>query len=232
MADDTTSDPQQAGFTARIRRSATGLWSAGRGADLRLGLRERWRSSAWFRRAGYAAGALLVIYALAWVTILRGLPSTDMLINYQPPLPTMVRGIDGEIVSSYARDRRVQLRYVDIPQPVIHAFLAAEDKNFFSHSGVDYGGLAQAVADYVLKIGSGRRARGGSTITQQVAKNILIGNEYSVGRKFKEMILARRIEGVLTKEQILELYLNQIALGRRSFGIQAASRAYFAKDVG
>ena len=232
MADDTTSDPQQAGFTARIRRSATGLWSAGRGADLRLGLRERWRSSAWFRRAGYALGAVLVIYALAWVTVLRGLPSTDMLINYQPPLPTMVRGIDGEIVSSYARDRRVQLRYVDIPQPVIHAFLAAEDKNFFSHSGVDYGGLAQAVADYVLKIGSGRRARGGSTITQQVAKNILIGNEYSVGRKFKEMILARRIEGVLTKEQILELYLNQIALGRRSFGIQAASRAYFSKDVG
>ena len=147
MADDTFPEPPQAGFTTRIRRSASGILAAGRGARLR----ERWRSSAWFRRAGYAAGALLVIYGLAWVTILRGLPSTDMLINYQPPLPTMVRGIDGEIVSSYARDRRVQLRYVDIPQPVIHAYLAAEDKNFFSHSGVDYGGLAQAVVDYVLK---------------------------------------------------------------------------------
>jgi hypothetical protein len=228
MADDTSSEPPQAGFTTRIRRSASGLLGSGRGAQLR----ERWRSSKWLRRGGYALVVALVIYAVAWVAILRGLPSTDMLLTYQPPLPTMVRGIDGEIVSSYARDRRVQLRYVDIPQPVIHAYLAAEDKNFFSHSGVDYGGLAQAVADYVLKFGSGRRARGGSTITQQVAKNILIGNEYSVGRKFKEMILARRIEGVLTKEQILELYLNQIALGRRSFGIQAASRAYFAKDVG
>ena len=225
MADDTSSEPPQAGFTARIGRSASGILTAGRW----LHLRERWRSSAWFRRAGYAAVALLLVYAALWVTILRGLPSTDTLLTYQPPLPTMVRGIDGEIVSTYARDRRVQLRYVDIPQPVIHAFLAAEDKNFFSHSGVDYGGLAQAVFDNVIKLGHGR---GGSTITQQVAKNILIGNERSFGRKFKELILARRIEGVLNKEQILELYLNQIALGRRSFGIQAASRAYFAKDVG
>ena len=125
----------------------------------------------------------------------------------------MVRGDDGAIVYSYARERRVQLRFVDFPRPLINAFLSAEDKNFWTHGGVDYVGTAEAVVDYVVKHGSGQRARGGSTITQQVAKNILIGNEYSVGRKLREMLVARRIEGVLTKQQILELYLNEIPLG-------------------
>ncbi|MCX7284876.1 MAG: transglycosylase domain-containing protein, partial [Novosphingobium sp.] len=101
-----------------------------------------------------------------------------------------------------------------------------------THGGIDFFGLAGAVADYAVKFGSGERARGGSTITQQVAKNILIGDEYSISRKLKEMILARRIEGVLEKQQILELYLNEIPLGRQSFGVQAAARAYFDKDVG
>ena len=110
--------------------------------------------------------------------------------------------------------------------------MAAEDKTFFSHGGIDAGGLAGAVIDYISKLGSDQRAVGGSTITQQVAKNILLTNEYSVTRKLKEMMLARRIEGVLSKQQILELYLNEIPLGRRSFGVQAASRAYFDKDVG
>lgn len=206
----------------RIRRDASGF--AVRMADL-------WRSRLWVRRAGYALGVLAMLYLLAWATVIRGLPSADKLLTYQPPLPTMVRGNDGEIVSSYARERRVQLRYVDFPDPLIHAFLAAEDKTFFSHGGVDFTGLLGAMADYVIKFGSGERARGGSTITQQVAKNILIGNEYSVTRKFKEMILAGRIESVLNKQQILELYLNEIPLGRQSFGVQAAARAYFAKDV-
>jgi penicillin-binding protein 1A len=127
-------------------------------------------------------------------------------------------------VSSYARERRVQLRFVDFPPQLINAFLSAEDKTFWTHGGVDLTGLAGAVVDYVTKYGSGERARGGSTITQQVAKNILIGNEYSVTRKLKEMLLARRIESVLTKQQILELYLNEIPLGRQSFGVQAAAR--------
>lgn len=207
----------------RIQRDAAGL--VGR-------LRELWRTRVWVRRAGYALGVLVLFYLLVWVTVIRTLPSADKLLTYQPPLPTMVRGNDGEIVSSYARERRVQLRYVDFPQPLIHAFLAAEDKSFFSHGGVDFTGLLGAAVDYTAKLGSGERARGGSTITQQVAKNILIGNEYSVTRKLKEMILARRIESVLNKQQILELYLNEIPLGRQSFGVQAASRAYFDKDVG
>ena len=215
--------PDGAATRWRIRRDAAGLWQ--RAANL-------WRAQKWVRLAAYALGVLAVLYAIVWVTVIRGLPSADKLLTYQPPLPTMVRGNDGEIVSSYARERRVQLRYVDFPDPLIHAFLSAEDKSFFTHGGVDLTGLVGAAIDYTSKLGSGARSRGGSTITQQVAKNILLGNEYSFTRKFKEMILARRIESVLTKQQILELYLNEIPLGRQSFGVQAAARAYFDKDVG
>ncbi|WP_066556240.1 penicillin-binding protein 1A [Croceicoccus bisphenolivorans] len=198
---------------------------------LRTNFVARWRESRLFRWfAGLCAAGLLFV-VVAYYAIGAGLPSADRLLTYQPPLPTMVRGIDGEIVNSYARERRVQLRYVDFPEQMQNAFLAAEDKTFWSHGGVDVGGLAGAVVDYVSKMGTGQRAKGGSTITQQVAKNILVGDEYSITRKLKEMILARRIEGVLTKQQILELYLNEIPLGRQSFGVQAAARAYFDKDV-
>ena len=219
MADTSNSD----NLRYRVRRNTSGFIAA---------MRENWREKKWFRRAGYALGALLALFVLLWFVALRNLPSADKLLTYEPPLPTMVRSVDGDIVYSYARERRVQLRFVDFPKPMVNAFLAAEDKTFWTHGGVDYTGLAGAVIDYVTKIGSGERARGGSTITQQVAKNILIGNEYSIGRKLKEMILAGRIEDVLTKQQILELYLNEIPLGRQSFGVQAASRAYFGKDVG
>ncbi|WP_408589975.1 penicillin-binding protein 1A [Novosphingobium sp.] len=220
-------EPAPSSSRFRIRREASGLFGRASAAVAPV-----WRASRLVRLGVYALAALVLLYALVWVTVIRTLPSADKLLTYQPPLPTMVRGTDGEIVSSYARERRVQLRYVDFPDPLIHAFLSAEDKSFFSHGGVDFTGLAGAVVDYATKFGSGQRARGGSTITQQVAKNILIGNEYSVTRKLKEMILARRIESVLSKQQILELYLNEIPLGRQSFGVQAAARAYFDKDVG
>ncbi|MFM7028871.1 MAG: penicillin-binding protein 1A [Chakrabartia sp.] len=184
-----------------------------------------------FRRLVRLLGALLLLYALFWLLFARGLPSAETLLTYQPPLPTYVRDVNGTPVHSYARERRVELRYEEYPPKLVEAFISAEDKTFFSHGGIDFPGLVGAVVDYVSKIGSGERARGGSTITQQVAKNLLLGNEYSVTRKIKEAILARRIESVLTKEQILELYLNQIPLGRNSFGVQAAARAYFNKDV-
>ncbi len=216
----------------RIRREASGMLSWLRNQPAWGWFEENWRERRWFRIGGYVLGGLLGLYFLVWLTVARNLPSADTLLDYQPPLPSMVRGVDGEIVHSYARERRVQLRFVDFPKPLINAYLSAEDKTFWSHGGVDYPGLAGAVIDYVTKLGSGERAKGGSTITQQVAKNILIGDEYSVTRKLKEMILARRIEGVLSKQQILELYLNEIPLGRQSFGVQAASRAYFGKDVG
>ena len=239
MADD--QDPES--IHLRIRREAGGLWGRLRGGlgatgeklrASRLGAwtAENWQSSKRFRIAGYLLGAFLAVSLVFWVAVTRNLPSADKLLTYQPPLPTMVRGVNGEIVYSYARERRVQLRFVDFPKPLINAYLSAEDKTFWSHGGVDYTGLAGAVLDYVTKFGSGERAKGGSTITQQVAKNILIGDEYSLTRKLKEMIVARRIESVLNKQQILELYLNEIPLGRQSFGVQAAARAYFGKDVG
>ena len=207
----------------RIRRHAGSAWAHAR---------ENWRERRSVRLIGYAILAMLAAFVLAWVLLSRNLPDAETLLDYETPLPSVVRGIDGEIVHSYARERRVQLQYADFPKPLIEAFLSAEDKTFFSHNGIDFGGLTGAVFDYVSKMGSGERAVGGSTITQQVAKNILLTNEYSITRKLREMMLAMRIEDVLTKQEILELYLNEIALGRRSYGVQAAARAYFDKDVG
>ncbi len=210
-------------FRYRIRRDTHGAAQWFRG---------NWRERRWFRWLASVAGGGLLLMIVGWALLAKDLPDADTLLDYEPPLPTIVRGVDGEIVHSYARERRVQLQYADFPQELIESFLAAEDKTFFSHGGVDVTGTLFAVFDYATKFGSGERAVGGSTITQQVAKNILLGDEYSVTRKLKEMILARRIEGALTKQQILELYLNEIPLGRRSYGVQAASRAYFDKDVG
>ncbi len=185
----------------------------------------------WVKGLVALAGLAVLAYIVLWVTIIRGLPSVDALKTYEPPLPTNVRGIDGTPIQSYARERRVELSYAEYPPLLVRAYLAAEDKTFFEHHGVDYPGLAGAVIDYVRKFGSGVRAKGGSTITQQVAKNLLIGNAYSPTRKIKEAILAYRIEDTLTKPQILELYLNQIALGRNAFGVEAASHAYFDKEL-
>lgn len=190
-----------------------------------------WRGHKLFRWAAALAGLAVIVLIAIWLFLARGLPEAESLVDYETPLPTVVRGIDGEIVHSYARDRRIQLQYADFPQKLIEAYLAAEDKTFFSHGGVDVTGTLGAVIDYARKYGSDERAVGGSTITQQVAKNLLLGDEYSVTRKLKEMILATRIESVLTKQEILELYLNEIPLGRRSFGVQAAAQAYFDKDV-
>lgn len=225
MSDETNepgSDQQPQDATFRIRREASGRLAA---------LRKQWRERRGLRRFGYFCMAGLIGLIGFWIVLSHDLPDANKLLEYQPPLPTMVRGIDGEIVYSYARERRVQLRYVDFPDSLVNSFLSAEDRTFWTHGGVDFGGFLGAVVDYIAKYGTGERAKGGSTITQQVAKNILIGDEYSVTRKLKEMILARRIEGVLNKQQILELYLNEIPLGRRSFGVQAAARAYFDKDV-
>ena len=210
-------------FRYRIRRNASGVaaW-----------FRDKWHNSKRFRFLTYLIGIGVAVLMLSWALLARNLPDAETLLDYETPLPTVVRGLDGEIVHSYARERRVQLQYADFPQKLIESYLAAEDKTFFSHGGVDFTGTLNAIFDYATKFGSGERAVGGSTITQQVAKNLLLTDEYSVTRKLKEMLLARRIEDVLTKREILELYLNEIPLGRRSFGVQAASRAYFDKDVG
>ena len=175
-----------------------------------------------------AALGIALAYALLWLLVIRSLPSVDGLRAYEPPLPTNVRGNDGAPIHSYARERRVELSYAEYPPLMVDAFLSAEDKNFFEHHGVDYGGVARAAYQGIVH---GSTPRGTSTITQQVAKNLLVGNEASYSRKLKEAILAYKIENALTKQQILELYLNQIALGRNAFGVEAASHAYFDKEL-
>lgn len=191
-----------------------------------------WIRNNWHRRrirwSAYLVGLALLGIFFIWFLFARNLPDAKELVNYQSPLPTIVRDINGTPIHSYARERRVQLSYNDFPELLKGAYLSAEDKTFFSHGGLDYTGIAGAL---VSNLSSDGRSRGASTITQQVAKNLLLTNERSYARKIKEAILAYRIESVLTKEEILSLYLNEIALGRRSFGVQAAARAYFDKDV-
>ncbi len=187
-----------------------------------------WWAQRWVRWAAYAAGLALLGWALIWVVFSRDLPSVDSLRTYEPPLPTTVRSIDGAPIHSFARERRVQLAYGEYPKLLVHAYLAAEDRTFFSHGGVDYPGIVAALISNLTRDG---RPIGASTITQQVAKNLLLTSEVSYTRKVKEALLAYRIEDVLSKEDILELYLNQIFLGRNAYGVQAASRAYFDKDV-
>ena len=185
----------------------------------------------WVRRAAWALVLGYVFFVALWLFFANGLPSSEKLMSYEPPLPTNVRGYDGNPIGTYARERRVELSFDEYPPLVVNAFISAEDKTFFEHGGLDYPGLIGAVVDYTRKSVSGGRARGGSTITQQVAKALLQDDAYSITRKIREAILAFRLESTLSKQQILELYLNQIFLGRNAYGVQAAARAYFDKDV-
>src|SRR3954451_7390798 len=190
-----------------------------------------WWEERGIRRLTWSGLGLFTFFALVWIYFASGLPSSQSLLAYQPPLPTNVRGYDGTPVQTFARERRVELSYDEYPPLVIHAFISAEDRSFFTHHGIDFTGLIGAVADYATKSVTGGRAKGGSTITQQVAKYLLKDSSYNVGRKIREAILAFRLESTLSKQQILELYLNSIFLGRNAYGVQAASRAYFDKDV-
>jgi penicillin-binding protein 1A len=191
-----------------------------------------WWELKWVRRVTWTGLGLFAFFSLVWIYFASGLPSSQTLLAYQPPLPTNVRGYDGTPVQTFARERRVELSYDEIPPLVRNAFISAEDKTFFRHGGIDYLGLVGAVADFTTKsVTGGGRAKGGSTITQQVAKYLLKDSSYNIGRKIREAILAFRLESTLSKQQILELYLNSIFLGRNAYGIQAASRAYFDKDV-
>ena len=193
---------------------------------------EPWFEHKWIRRLAWAGAGAFFFGTLVFVYFAAGLPSSEELLAYQPPLPTNVRGYDGNPVQTFARERRVELAYDEYPPLVVQAFISAEDKTFFSHGGIDYPGLVGAVFDFTRKsVTGGGRARGGSTITQQVAKYLLKDDEYAISRKIREAILAFRLEDTLSKQQILELYLNSIFLGRNAYGVQAASRAYFDKEV-
>ncbi len=161
----------------------------------------------------------------------RGLPDYDYLADYEPPVVTRVHAGDGRLLAEYARNERVFVPIEAIPKRVIKAFLAAEDKNFYEHPGVDFVSLLSAMVINARNYGTGRRPVGASTITQQVAKNFLLTNEVSVERKAKEAILAFRIERSLSKDRILELYLNEIYLGFGSYGVAAAALSYFDKPL-
>ena len=160
-----------------------------------------------------------------------GLPDYKKLSNYQPPISSRVYSDNSKLIAEYALEKRLFIPYEAIPDKVINSFLSAEDKNFFSHPGVDAKGILRAVIKNIKNISQNKRLEGASTITQQVAKNFLLTNEVSMKRKIKEAILAFRIERAYSKERILELYLNQIYLGQGTFGIAAASLEYFDKPI-
>src|SRR4051794_31929462 len=191
-----------------------------------------WWERKWVRRGTWTFAGLFGLFAAMWIYFASGLPSSETLLAYQPPLPTNVRGYDGTPIQTFARERRVELSYDEYPPLVIHAFISAEDKNFFTHHGIDVTGLIGAVADYAFKsVTGGGRAKGRSTTTQPGAKYLRQDSSYNIGRQAREAILAFRLESTLSKQQILELYLNSIFLGRNAYGVQAAARAYFDKDV-
>ena len=160
------------------------------------------------------------------------LPDYKILSNYKPPISSRVHSGEGQLIAEYALQKRLFIPYDSVPRTVINSFLSAEDKNFFSHPGVDAKSITRAIIKNIKNIFSEKRLEGASTITQQVAKNFLLTSEVSLKRKIKEAILAFRIERAYTKKRIMELYLNQIYLGEGTYGIAAASLEYFDKAVG
>ena len=170
------------------------------------------------------------LVAVLWA-FSTNLPDYKFLKNYKPPVSSKVYSGDGQLVNDFSTEKRIFVPYEAIPSKVINSFLSAEDKNFFSHPGVDAKGVLRATINNISNVVASRRLEGASTITQQVAKNFLLTNEVSFNRKIKEAILAFRIERALSKERILELYLNQIYLGEGSYGVASASLEYFDKSI-
>ena len=179
--------------------------------------------------------SLSIIFLAGIVSVLwyysNDLPDYKFLKNYKPPISSKLYSNDGQLLSEFSSEKRIFVPYNSIPTLVVNSFLSAEDKNFFKHPGVDAKGILRATVNNVSNLFTSKRLEGASTITQQVAKNFLLSNEVSIDRKLKEAILAFRIERALSKERILELYLNQIYLGEGSYGIASASLQYFDKPI-
>ncbi|MDC0435769.1 PBP1A family penicillin-binding protein [Pelagibacteraceae bacterium] len=173
---------------------------------------------------------LFLIFSLFWY-FSNDLPDFGFLKTYKPPVSTKVYDIKGDVIADFSRERRSFVDIEQVPENIIHAFLSAEDKNFYEHPGIDAIGIARAVFKNIENVMTGSRLEGASTITQQVAKNFLLSSDVSLARKVKEAILAFRIEKTLSKKRILELYLNEIYLGERSYGIASASMTYFDKSI-
>lgn len=184
----------------------------------------------------FSALSIAAIAGIAGIAMIfwvydRDLPDYDTLSNYEPATLSRVYSGKGAVIAEFARERRIFTPIDEIPETVKNAFISAEDKNFYLHTGVDGFGVIKAMVDNVRRVQSGQRLRGASTITQQVIKNFLLSEDSAVERKIKEFILSSRIEGALTKDQILELYLNEIFLGQNAYGVTAAARRYFGRTL-
>ncbi|MFO7477186.1 MAG: penicillin-binding protein 1A [Methyloceanibacter sp.] len=202
------------------------------------GRRRRKRGGFFLRFIGFmfAAGMILFIAvagAAAFVLwkVSNELPDYEVLAKYEPPVMTRIHANNGALIAEFSRERRIYVPITAIPECIIEAFISAEDKNFYQHGGLDVQGIVRAVVTNLSQMQSGRRAVGASTITQQVAKNFLLSSDQTIERKLKEAILAIRIERAFTKEQILELYLNEIYLGVGSYGVAAAAQSYWDKAL-
>lgn len=182
--------------------------------------------------AGVFCAALGALAIAIWVwTLSRDLPNVEVLAKYEPPVMSRVQAGDGKLIAEYAKQHRVFVPIQSIPDLVIHAFVSAEDKNYYKHHGIDWKGFVRAQINNIFNKLRGRRLEGASTLTQQVAENFLVDTQQNVAQKIRKMIIATRIEKAFTKDQILELYLNEIYLGNSSYGVAAAALNYFGKPL-
>ncbi len=173
--------------------------------------------------------ALVLLLFIAWY-FSKDLPDYSQLKEYHPPCVTRIYSADGKLIEEYAKEKRIFVPINSVPKSLVQAFIAAEDKNFYSHSGIDIFSIIRAAFANVSHIMNGTRFEGGSTITQQVVKNFLLSSERSIERKVKEAILSYMLSQTFSKDQILELYLNQLFLGK-GYGVAAAALGYFNKSV-
>ncbi len=200
--------------------------------------RRRRRGGFFLRFLGFMfAASMIVFVAVAAVAafvlwkVSKDLPDYEVLAKYEPPVMTRIHASDGNLIAEFARERRIYVPITAIPDRVIQAFISAEDKNFYQHGGLDIQGIIRAAVTNLSSMQSGGHKVGASTITQQVAKNFLLTSDQTIERKLKEAILAIRIERAFTKEQILELYLNEIYLGAGAYGVAAAAQTYWDKSL-
>src|SRR5262245_39193994 len=196
--------------------------------------RRRRRRGFVLRFFGFMFAAAMVVFvaiggAAAFILwkVSKDLPDYEVLAKYEPPVMTRIHANDGNLIAEFARERRTYVPFSAIPDRVTEAFISAEDKNFYQHGGLDIKGILRAAVTNLSSAQSVRRMFGASTITQQVAKNFLLSSDQTMERKLKEAILAIRIERAFTKEQILELYLNEIYLGAGAYGVAAAAQTYW-----
>lgn len=194
--------------------------------------RNMFRAIIWGGGAAVAAGLIGLVVIVVYVArVSQDLPDYTQLAEYEPPVTSRVHAGDGRLIAEFARERRIFVPIDRIPPTLSNAFLAAEDAHFYEHGGLDFLGIVRATINNIGNVLRDDRLEGASTITQQVAKNFLLSSDQRLERKVREMILARRIERAFEKDEILELYLNEIYFGRRSYGVAAAAMNYFGKSL-